>query len=175
MSEFIFPGKEIATTEEAVAGQGTAEENGSIVSSVIGIPSLNGGKAGVINPKAVRMLAKGDVIYGKVFDVFDQVAMIQFKPTDGNIATGADMSFLRISEVQKGYTDSFRDILKIGDLVKARILDVSPLGVYLTIAAPELGVVRAFCSACRGELDSKLYCSYCDRAERRKMADGGRN
>jgi len=170
MGELIFPGKEIATTEEAVSGAGTVEENGLVLAALAGKTELKGGKAFVSNPKSVRMLAKGDFIYGFVYDLFDSVAMIMFKPAGDNVGTGADMSFLRIAEVQRGYTESFADFLKIGDLVKARVIDVTPMGVYLTIAEKGLGVIKAFCSSCRRELDGNLYCSNCDRRERRKMA-----
>jgi exosome complex component CSL4 len=170
LSEFVFPGKEIATSEEAVSGSGTVEENGLILAALGGKGELRGGKAFVSNPKSVRMLARGDLIYGKVYDLFDQVALIMFKPAGENVGTSADMAFLRIAEIQRGYTESFSDFLRIGDLVKAKVIDVTPMGVYVTIAESGLGVVKAYCTSCRRELDNQLHCAVCDRRERRKMA-----
>lgn len=175
--KFIFPGQEIATSEEAQPDGGTVEENGVIYASVPGMQSLKAGIASVVNPNVPRMLAKGDIVYASVEDLFDQVALLGFKPAEKHVSSNADRAFLRIGEVQgrgRGFTESFKGYLHMGDLVRARVIEVTDLGVYVTIAEQDLGVIKAFCTTCRLELNESLECNNCARKERRKMAYGGK-
>ena len=175
MSDLIFPGKEIAVTEEAQPSQGTVEENGVVYAAVFGESKLYGGVASVANAKTPRLLAKGDLVLGKVEDLFDNVALISFQPLEKRIASPADRAFLRISEINGrsgGFVENFSEFLRIGDLIRARVIEVTVLGVYLTLAESGLGVLKAFCTTCRLELNENLECKNCLRKERRKMADG---
>lgn len=171
--KIVFPGKEIAICEEAEASAGAVEENGIVYASVVGLEKLRAGTAGVSNPSSPRMLQKGDLVYGQVEDLFDQVALLGFKPAEKRVSSNADRAFLRIGEVQgrgRGYTESFKDVLRMGDLVKARVIEVTELGVYVTIAEADLGVIKAYCTSCRHELGESLECPNCLKKERRKMA-----
>ncbi|HIH20063.1 TPA: exosome complex RNA-binding protein Csl4 [Candidatus Micrarchaeota archaeon] len=173
--KFIFPGEPIAVSEEAQADTGTVEDEGTVYASVLGEEELKGGIAKVTNPGSPRMLRKGDTIYGVIMDIFDQIALVEFKPAGKGVVSGDDRAFLRITEIQergKGYVESFRDFMRIGDVLKAKIIDVTPMGVYLTIVPRGYGIVKAYCSFCRVELDEKLECAQCGRKERRKMAYG---
>ena len=167
----FYPGQLIATSEEAQPARGTVEENGNIYAALVGENKMHGGMASIANPRTPRMLQRGDLIYASVADVFDQVALLEFKPAEKHVVSGEDRAFLRIMEVQersKGYVESFYDFIRIGDVLKAKIIEVTPLGVYATIAAPGLGVIRAYCGVCRKELSEKLECAECGRRERRK-------
>ncbi len=174
MSSVIFPGKDIAVSEEAQPSQGTAEENGVVYATVFGSAKLEGGVASVANAKTPRLLKKGDVVLGKVEDLFDQVALVSFQPLEKNVVSSADRAFLRISEIKGragGFVENFKDFLRIGDLIRARVIEVTDLGVYLTLAENGLGVLKAFCTTCRMELNENLECKNCMRKERRKMAN----
>ena len=62
--------------------------------------------------------------------------------------------------------------LKIGDIIRAKVIQVKP-SVQLTTAERNLGVVKALCSICRGPLELRgreLYCPRDERTERRKVA-----
>ncbi|MEM4254817.1 MAG: exosome complex RNA-binding protein Csl4 [Candidatus Norongarragalinales archaeon] len=173
MAELIFPGKEIAVSEEAQASGGTADDNGVIYATVVGSAKLEGGIASVSNSKSPRLLKSGDLVLGKVEDLFDQVALVSFQPLEKNIASSVDRAFLRISEIRGragGFVDNFKEFLRIGDLIRARVIEVTDLGVYLTIAENGLGVLKAFCTTCRMELNENLECKTCMHRERRKMA-----
>lgn len=173
MEKLIFPGKEIAVSEEAEAAGGTVEDGGVIYAAVVGEAGLHGGIARVANPASPRLLAKGDLVLGRIEDLFDQVALVSFKPLERKVVSSADRAFLRISEIKGrsgGFVESFKGFLSIGDVIKARVIEVTDLGVYLSIAGSGLGVVKAFCGSCRSELNSDLECKGCMRKERRKMA-----
>ncbi|MEM4575406.1 MAG: RNA-binding protein, partial [Archaeoglobaceae archaeon] len=56
-------------------------------------------------------------------------------------------------------------------IIKARVLDPSP---KLAIDEPEMGVIKAFCRSCRGELaliKGKLKCTRCGKEESRKLSN----
>src|SRR3989442_6806813 len=59
-----------------------------------------------------------------------------------------------------------------GDIIRAKVIQVKPSG-QLRTAEPNLGVVKALCSVCRGPLEVRgreLYCPRDERTERRKLA-----
>ncbi len=173
-NKFATPGQFMAVVEECVPGFGAAEEDGKVYTAIAGEPSLEAGTASVKNRKAIRPLSRGDIVYGVVRDTYDSIALIEFQSTTPKAAHGT-YGYIRIANVQRGYTENFREVFRIGDFVKAKINEVKPLGIYLTMADSGLGVVRAFCISCRNELDlsnshGELRCSACGRRQGRKLA-----
>ena len=128
-------------------------------------------QVGVQALKAKRMLTQGDLVYARIEDLYDTVALTSFKPVDKDAGSPNDFAYLSISEIKQDFVESFQNHLGIGDFVKARVLEVTRLGVYLTIKENDLGVVQAFCGTCRKELSatpSGLSCSACGAKEFRK-------
>lgn len=179
MQKGIPPGEFIAYSEEYSPLAGTSEEEGKIYSAQFGLLEKDDGKrtVQVIAKKTTRPLRKGDLVYARVEDVYDQVSLLKFQPVESRmeiIGTPNSMAYLRISEVQKGYTERFRDFLRIGDFILARVTEVSNLGIYLTMSDPSLGVVRAFCGKCKEEMQltqGEFYCSFDNIKERRKIVE----
>ena len=178
--EFVLPGEAIAVSEEFAGAEGTAErKDGSIVSTRPGFKNLDAKTrvASVRSASVTRKIRSGDLVYGLVQDLYESVALIQFEPAEPkgvHIASSNTYAYLRISEVQRGYVDNFRDVLRIGDYVCARIKEVTPLGIYLTLMAPDLGVVKASCSRCRAFMEKKgrvFACPSCGSREPRKPAE----
>lgn len=171
----ILPGDLISSCEEfAASGESVFEENGFVYANVLGELLIDSSKrvASVSSVKRVRMLSKGNLVYGIVKDLFEQIALVSFVPVDDGVGCPDSSGFLRISEIkQNGFVERFRDNIAIGDVLKARVLEVSPLGVYFTIAQPDLGVVTAFCSSCRNKLvysGKQFECRKCGSKEFRK-------
>lgn len=167
------PGNFIATVEELTPGAGVLEEEGKLYAAIQGQKQVEGLGVSIKNSKATRRLAKGDLVYGLIQDVYDSVSLIEFQPVEKNIAVPNNYAYLRISEIQKRYTETFGEHIKIGDFIKAKVVEVKPLGIYLTIAWPELGVVKAFCSNCRKEMKDEgrvFVCRECGSTETRKKA-----
>ena len=170
------PGDFLAASEEYVSAEGTVEGANGIFAATVGNAVLDPSthKASVQPVKAARPLRAGDLVYGLVQDVYDTVSLVEFAPekVDGR-TPGFDnrMAYVRISEVKQGYVEHFGDWLRIGDYVKARVLEVAKLGTYLTIKDAELGVVRAMCSRCKVDLvlnEGAGNCPQCGRTEQRK-------
>ncbi len=168
----VAPGDFLAVVEEFEPGFGALEEDGKVYAAIAGQAKTENHAAEVQNPAAVRPLKKDDLVYAVVRDVYDQIALLEFAPVKFRAAS-ATYAYIRISHVAKGYTENFRDVFRIGDFVRARVHEVRPLGLYLTMVEPDLGVVRAFCASCRAELPlkaSEIRCRECGRRQGRKIA-----
>jgi exosome complex component CSL4 len=79
---------------------------------------------------------------------------------------------LHISEISAGYVKDPSDVYSLGDIFRAKVIQVIP-SVQLTTKGNNLGVIKALCSECRHPLESKgqiLECPLCGHKEKRKMA-----
>ncbi len=170
-----IPGQQLAVVEEFEPAFGAFEEDGKVYASIIGSAKTEAHQASVTNPKAITHLQRGDLVVAVVRDVYDSIALLEFQPTKPRAAFST-YSYIRIANVQRGYTESFRDVFRVGDFVKAKIHEVKPLGIYLTMAEPGLGVIRAFCASCRKEIQPNesgqdIQCKNCGRRQNRKLAN----
>lgn len=185
----VIPGEFLSIEEELASAHGTYTENGNVYSNVIGIRKDDNEKRTVsVQPATnLKLISKGDEITAIVQDIYESIALIQFTPVPGKqrIAYGNSYAYLRISELAGGYVEQFRDLVRIGDILKARIVDVKDMGIYITIKDPDLGVIKAYCSHCRHQLKMQdnspfMTCPKCHNRERRKtpgsqMDRGDRN
>jgi exosome complex component CSL4 len=177
-SKLVVPGQQIAVSEEGEAASGAMESEGAVYATVAGNVFVDP-QTYAISVKSKRSLVRlreGDIVNGLVHDIYDTVALIEFEPVAINGERKAytnRFAYLRISEVSKGYVENFRDVLRIGDVIIAKVREIKPLGIYLSIMDPALGVVKAKCSNCRRELRSAgrvMECPNCKNRETRKMA-----
>src|SRR3989442_1225461 len=86
--------------------------------------------------------------------------------------SGESEGTIHISNVSEEYTEDIHDMYRLGDIIRAKVIQVKP-SVQLTTAERDLGVVKARCSVCRGPLEVRgreLYCPRDERTERRKLA-----
>jgi exosome complex RNA-binding protein Csl4 len=177
--QVVTPGTTLAASEEYAGGPGTFEESGSLYASVAGELEKDEHQRGLrVHPRVrVHPLQPGDTVIARVHDIYDQIAAliilrVENKPGERS-AVGRDMVFIRIGEVQRAYTQNFRDAFKIGDVARARVSEVTPLGTYVTMKESDLGIVIAYCSNCRHALAGQgpvLRCTYCGRSEPRHTA-----
>jgi exosome complex component CSL4 len=79
---------------------------------------------------------------------------------------------IHISQTRREYLESMYDAFRIGDLIRARVLNnTNPF--QLTTKEPSLGVVVAFCTRCGSILkksDDRLVCPICGNVEKRKIS-----
>ncbi len=171
----VLPGDFLATSEEFVGGEGTFEDNGVVYAALAGRAVEDKGRktVSVASPKKVSLLRNGDLVYARVRDVYDQVAALEIEAPAPSVAVPSVNAFIRISEVSRGFAEDFRRYLRIGDIIKARVIEIKELGIYVTIKENDLGVVKAFCSRCRRELErfgGVFACIQCGTREERKAA-----
>lgn len=176
-SSITVPGEFAAITEEIAPGENTFEDNGSIYASGIGIPAIDAKKRtlSIRQFKNVRSLQRGDVVIAMVADLYDSAAQLHIISVEGKgrVAVPDKVAFMRISEIQKGYVEQLRDHIRIGDVLRAEVIDVTDLGTNLSISRPEFGVIEARCTRCRGDMQRTgpmFTCTQCKAKEQRKAA-----
>ena len=171
----MFPGEFLGVSEEYVAGQGTFEEDGKIYAMFSGESRRDDKirKVWVDARKIVRPLKEGDLVHGVIQQLYESMVMVKYasQPVGNEFPANGETAFLKISELMPGYVERLRDVVRVGDVVRARVHQVKPLATYLTMKDRDLGVVGASCSRCRSatEFDGKLFiCKQCGSREYRK-------
>ncbi len=174
--KLVFPGDKVGTHEEWMPGEETYEENGIIYSKIFGKVEYDEDKleANVVPFNPVSEVKIGDIIYGTVRERRKSIVTIDLALVEGsNRGIAMDMEgTLHISKISDDYTDQIMDKYLKGDVVRAKVTQVSP-SVQLTTVGSNLGVVRGYCFNCRKGMErtgDTLYCSYCDRRETRKIS-----
>ena len=178
----VMPGEELATTEEFLAGEGTFELKGRIFSSYFGEFDLDPeemvARVRPINP-LVR-LKVGETVLAHVTDLKNSMVIANVVRVEGNPrdVTGETLASIHISKISEGYTEDVWKEFRLGDIIRARVVQAEP-SVQLSTDKPELGVLMALCTKCRKPLvkkDKNLFCENCQRVEHRKTApDYGRS
>lgn len=174
---FVLPGELVGTTEEFKSGEGTTVSAGDIYSTATGNVIIDR-KARVVSvrPRTLtpNILKVGDIIYGKITDVRESGAMVEVAGIEGkedreivNVRSGD----IHVSNVRDSYVKRLSDEFRPSDIIRARVLDTERM--RLTTAEDSLGVVKAHCSNCKGELvleGKKLKCPVCNMTETRKIS-----
>lgn len=180
--ELAFPGQFLGVSEEFVSGAGTFEEEGKIYSLFFGelLREERTHRVSVKPRKLVRPLKPGDLVHGVVQHLYDSMAMVKFSslPSGNEFPANGNTAFMRISELQFGYVDRMGDCVRVGDVVRARVAQISPLATYLTIKQRDLGVVRASCTNCRRENSisgESFACVNCGWRQERKVPQQSSN
>jgi exosome complex component CSL4 len=175
-AKMVLPGDEIAVAEEFEPGEGTYERNGLVFAATPGVlildPENRVARVRAFNPPAE--LKVGDIVYGVVDDIRGMMATATVTAIHGRPRqiSGESEGTIHISNVSEEYTEDIHDMYRLGDIIRAKVIQVKP-SVQLTTAERNLGVVKALCSVCRGPLEVRgreLYCPRDERTERRKLA-----
>ena len=175
--KIAVPGECLGTIEEYIAGEGTFEDDGSIIASVPGhvIVNENAKMISVKTRNPPVVLQKGDHVFVEVTGLYESMVLTEILMVDGNerAVVGETSATIHISKIDRRYTGDVGEEFRLSDVVRAEVLQVEP-SVQLTTSYPHLGVVKASCMKCRTPLDRKkdmLQCPNCERKEKRKMAD----
>lgn len=174
---FVLPGQFVGTTEEFKPGPGTIISAGDIYSTATGNVFIDR-KARVVSVKpntlTPNFVKVGDIVYGEIIDVRESGAAVEIAGIEGK--EGREIVNLRlgdihVSNVKDSYVKRLADEFRPSDIVRARVIDTERM--RLTTAGDSLGVVKAYCSNCRGELileGQKLKCPICNMTETRKIS-----
>jgi exosome complex component CSL4 len=174
--KIVLPGEFLCATEEFIGSEGTFEEGNKIFASVVGIVECEP------KTKTIRVIAsnrpcilkEGDVVLGSVVDVRDVFVTVEILKVVGKTRVLAcdSSASLHISKIDKYFVDNISKMYRIGDIIKAEVIQSKPT-IQLSTIAKELGTVLAFCTKCRSPLKlefNKLFCEVCGRIESRKIA-----
>ena len=174
---FVLPGELVGTTEEFKPGAGTTISAGDIYSTATGNVIIDR-KARIVSVKpntlTPNILKVGDILYGKITDVRESGAMVEIAGIEGKEdreIVNSRLGDIHVSNVRDSYVKRLADEFRPSDIIRARVIDTERM--RLTTAEDSLGVVKAYCSNCRGELvleGKKLKCPVCNMTETRKIS-----
>jgi exosome complex component CSL4 len=175
----VFPGDFVGAAEEYVPGFGIYEEKGKLYASNTGELQLDAKthSARVISKTRIpKLQGVGIITLGVVASVSENVALIDLAPMRSKsfefVPCGIS-AVLHVSDVKQRFVEALSDEVKTGDIVRVKIIEVSPHTIRLTTSEKDLGVVKAFCSRCRHglkRLEYRLTCPRCGSIETRKIA-----
>lgn len=174
--KIVVPGEEVGTSEEYLPGEGTYEKDGKILSAQVGMVEYDEDDM-VVKTKAANPIVeieRGDIVIGTVVMVRDTMVVIDIKKVEGKERTisGDASGTIHVSKASQAYVKDLKNEFRIGDYVRAKVIQAKP-SVQLTTGYPEYGVIKALCTKCRRPMVRKgtmVYCSNCERTERRKIS-----
>lgn len=173
----MLPGDRLGVVEEFLPGVGTYEDEGTIYANFTGNAKIDtkNKRVTVIPTTRIPELPKeGSTVIAAVTHTQEKIATVSIWKIDGNVLQNPFTALLHISSSSPRYERNMADVCKAGDILRARVIDMTNRIPQLTTAGRGLGVVKAFCSKCGGLLDfatRKLQCVSCGNVERRRLAE----
>lgn len=168
----ILPGEEITTEEEYAGGKNTYNQKGIIRSTAMGKAIFDENRKEVaVRGKIVQTIRPGDIVNGKVVMIKDTMVMLELKSAENKKKITSKAAMIPVRNVSTDFISDLHKVFKIGDLVKAKVTNASPLGIDLATNEKGLGVTKAYCGECRHEMsysNGKLMCLSCGSVEERK-------
>lgn len=177
-SEIVFPGDELGVAEQFMPGDGTYEEDGKVYAARIGEAELDPESfSATVEPRTTvpATLEISDLVIGRVISLKKSFVSVEIKAKAAEPARElpeADRGTLHISKISKDYVDQIEDAFRVGDIIRARVIDVDP-SVQLLTKDDGHGVLLARCPKCRTVMETKgegLVCPDCEWKSRAKLA-----
>jgi exosome complex component CSL4 len=172
----VSPGERLGVIEEFIPDSGTYVKDGVIFSKIVGrsLLDLQNRRVsvypvveGVVVPKL------GTVVIGQIGNAQSDNTLVRIFRIGKKKLSGNFGGILHVSDVSDRYVDSMSDVVKPGDIVKAKVISEKNQVFHLSTNDTGLGIVYAFCSRCSTLLEQQHYdlkCPKCGNVERRKMA-----
>ncbi len=176
----VLPGDHAGAIEEYMPAEGTFSSDEGVYSSNIGELELDAKSHSArvkVNTRVSTLQGTGTITVGVVAEASEMVAIVDLVPIETGkttIALNGISAVLHVSNIRSGYVKDLREEVKIGDMLRVKIISVDPTTTKLTIDGKELGVIKAYCTRCRQPLrmsESKLVCDRCGNVEHRKTAE----
>ncbi len=176
VENLVLPGDIISTAEEYVPGKNTAEMEGRIISLVYGNVKKDDKNLLIsVSPlKSRKSIRAGDTVYGQVFKVDQRKASIKIGAAYDPVSGAIQFNGEGYVNLPQQYDRNSSPPVRIGDIVRARVVRTGDRGSELTIAGKGLGILKTLCPRCRLPMTRKngsLYCDNCEKSEMRKVAD----
>ena len=175
--QFVMPGDKLSTSEELLPGDGTYEENGIIRASRMGNYIVNEqNRRAEVKPVTSTpvVVQKGDTVIARVYMVKTSMVIVEVIHVAGkNRGISGDINgTIHVKEIAQGYIKDACTEFHPGDYIRAKVFQTQP-SLQLTTKDPHLGVIKAVCGKCRGQLILKgpgLECSECGYRDKRCLA-----
>jgi exosome complex component CSL4 len=172
----VLPGDKLAVSEEFLPGPHTYDDSGSIRALVMGevrrdMKNMEISVDPVVKP---RLINAGDSVVGQVETTQASMASVKIYYVNGR-STDKDFSgSLSLRSGRPGRGGPRGPPVKLGDVVKCRVISLLNGIIHLAINEEEMGVLYALCGNCGRPLlrgGTKAKCDECGNVEERKLAD----
>jgi len=173
----VLPGDKLGVIEEFLSGAGTYEENGTIYANFTGTAKIDiRNKRVTVSPttRVPELPKEGATILASVTHTQEKMATVSIWKINDKQLQNPFTALLHISSSSPRYERNMSDVCKAGDIIRARVIDMTNRIPQLTTAGRGLGVVKAFCSRCGMPLEftnRRLECASCGNIERRRLAE----
>ena len=164
-----LPGDKIAIIEEFETGQNTFDDGQSIRSVVVGTTEFDkANRVARINEfKKTSVPKVGDIIIGTISALMNNMFAINIMYINGR-PTHANLECICQARGAKK-----RILVRVSDIVMAKIISHLNGVIHAIINEPELGVLFSQCIKCGGKvvmLGSNIKCTDCGYIEERKLS-----
>jgi exosome complex RNA-binding protein Csl4 len=171
--KIVLPGEELTTEEEYASGKNTFSQKGKIKASTMGVVEFDDNNKEVnVKGKTIEEIKQGDIVIGQITLVKESTVVVELLAAEGGKRiTGIKTAQLPVRNVSTEYISELKKTMKIGDILRAKVVMSSPLAIDIATNETGLGVTHAFCSNCRKELaysGGKMMCLACGNVEERK-------
>lgn len=177
LEQAVLPGDKLGVVEEFLPGVGTYEQAGTIYANFTGkakIDIRNKRVTVIPSTRVPELPREGTTVLASVTHAQEKMATVSIWKIDGKMLQNPFTAILHISSSSPRYERNMSDVCKSGDIIRARVIDMTNRIPQLTTAGRGLGVVRAFCSRCGAVLgftNRRLQCPSCGNVERRRLAE----
>jgi exosome complex component CSL4 len=177
MVQPVLPGDKLGVIEQFLPGNGTYEKEGTIYANFTGTAKidLKNKRVTVVPTTRVPQLPReGTTVIASVIHTQEKMATVNIWKIDDKMLQNPFTAILHISSSSPRYEHSMSDVCKAGDILRARVIDMTNRIPQLTTAGRGLGVIKAFCSKCGATLEftnRRLQCPSCGNLERRRLAE----
>lgn len=178
-NRIVVPGELVAVIEEYFPGSNTVEIDGNIKSLILGRVEIDLDKRVIhvkpIFPVKPLIPRPGDTVYVRVNTIRDGIVAagdiieIEGKGLLSRPFTG----ILHVTNVSTSYVKDLNDVLRPGDIIRAKIIGFGGPPYHLSIKGRDYGVILARCNFCLGILrlrNQQLYCPSCKVTPKRKTS-----
>lgn len=173
----VLPGDKLGVVEQFLPGTGTYEKEGTIYANYTGNAKIDmkNKRVTVIPTTKVPQLPKeGSTVMASVTHAQEKMATVSIWKIEDKMLQNPFTAILHISSSSPRYERNMADVCKAGDILRARVIDMTNRIPQLTTAGRGLGVIKAFCSKCGAVLEftnRTLQCPACGNIERRRLAE----
>jgi len=174
----VFPGDIVAASEELVPGPGTTDDGSNIVATRLGRLRIDTDRMEAVVEPVTSVpveLREGDIVLGVIDMVKPVMCSVDVQVRIGDEhrqITGSTVGTIHVSKIDRRYVQDASREFRVGDIVRARVIDVDP-SVQLATDEPEMGAIKCLCTLCRHDLERKgkaLECPNCGKVDSRKIA-----
>jgi len=175
----LYPGDYISSVEEYLPGFGVYATKDDLRSSNLGELQIDKERHLAklqFQTRVPKMQGVGTITLGLVTKVAESFALLNLVPFYSKsfvFVPRSKLALLDVSKIKMGYVKNVSECVRVGDIVRIKIIEVTNDNVKVTTDEKNLGVVKAFCINCRKELKGKgqiLICDNCKTKQFRKTA-----